>query len=82
MKRLFVAIARFIAWVVALLRSVNIDQPRGVLLCIALQCLAIAALFFGSRPRVEIPAKPVTSSIPAQSLDPDVEMPLPDQEPQ
>ena len=59
LQRVFRVIAQFIAWVVALLRSVNIDQARGVLLCLALQLITIAVFLVAFRRDTETPSRPV-----------------------
>lgn len=49
----------FVSWLVAFLRSVNIDQPRGVILCVTFQLVVAVAIVLAFRNPVGPLAKPL-----------------------
>ncbi len=84
MKQLLLKARETIAWLfgvialltrelVAFLRSVNIDQPRGVVLCIALQLIVVISMLLAFRGAAAGPARPLagdlTSEVPAQPAE-------------
>jgi hypothetical protein len=79
LRRLFRATVEFIRWVIALLQSVNIDQPRGVILCLGLQLVTIVVFLVAFRRDTESPSRPVPVQVVPAS--PDSASPVGGQEP-
>jgi hypothetical protein len=79
LRRAFAAFAAFIAWVLERLRSVNIDQPRGVILCVGLQLIAIVVFLVAFRRETESPSRPVPGQTAPVSPEDDFIVSSPDQ---
>lgn len=76
----------FASWVIAFLRSVKIDQPRGVILCLTLQLVVVISMVLTFRNAAGPPAKPLegqspppSSPVVTESADP--ELPDPPSQP-
>jgi hypothetical protein len=65
LKQASVLLIAVIRRVVASLQSVSIDQPRGVLLCIAFQFLVALAVLMTFRARLTSPPTPSPAEAPA-----------------
>ena len=73
------------SWLVAFLLSVNIDQPRGVILCLTFQLVVVIAMVLTFRSTTGPPAKPLEGQVQppntppvAESVEPDLPiLPLP-----
>jgi len=77
------AALQFASWVIAFLRSVNIDQPRGVILCLTFQLVVVISMVLAFRnppgpaakPR-EGQSQPLTSPEVTESSEPEMVLPL------
>lgn len=49
----------FARWLIAFLRSVNIDQARGVVLCLTLQLVVVISMVLAFRNPAGPPARPL-----------------------
>ena len=59
------AVLQFSRWLIAFLRSVNIDQPRGVVLCLTFQLVVVISMVLAFRNPAGPPAKPLGGQSPS-----------------
>jgi hypothetical protein len=77
-QRLFRASIEIVAQIVAVLRSVNIDLPRGVILCVALQLIIALSFLVAFRTRIGSPAKAVEGHVEPQQQAVPADVSVPD----
>jgi hypothetical protein len=61
-------LAEFTRGLIAFLRSVNIDQPRGVILCVTLQLVVVISLVLMFRTAAATPVKPIEGQVQRPAL--------------
>jgi hypothetical protein len=71
MKQLLLKLVDASRGVIAFLRSVDIDQPRGVILCVTLQLVVVISLVLTFR--TEAPTQPIERPIQEPALSEAIE---------